>query len=242
MKVIAIEGKEVSMNLKYIYHSSFLLELDDRYILFDYYKKDIPKINETKKLYVFCSHAHGDHFNDDIFGLLEGKNPTYVFSNDIVFNPELTDDKCVFVGKNKVIKVDDMLIETLESTDEGVAFIINVEDKVVYHAGDLNWWTWVGFESENEYENMTSRFKNEIEKIKGRSFDIAMLPLDYRQGERFDWGMEYFLKNTNTKVAVPMHCWEKFHVIDDFREKHPDLLANTKLIYTNKIKEGIDIA
>lgn len=36
------------MNLKYIYHSGFLLELDTAYMLFDYYKGDIPRLDKDK--------------------------------------------------------------------------------------------------------------------------------------------------------------------------------------------------
>ena len=57
------------MNLKYIYHSGFLLELDTAYMLFDYYKGDIPRLDKDKKLYVFISHGHGDHFNEYVIYL-----------------------------------------------------------------------------------------------------------------------------------------------------------------------------
>ena len=42
------------------------------------------------------------------------------------------------------ITVDNMKIKTLESSDIGVAFLIEIEGKVIYHAGDLNWWHWDG--------------------------------------------------------------------------------------------------
>ena len=38
------------MNLKYIYHSGLLLELDTAYMLFDYYKGDIPRLDKDKKI------------------------------------------------------------------------------------------------------------------------------------------------------------------------------------------------
>ena len=46
------------MNLKYIYHSSFLLELENAYFLFDYFKGQVPNIDNDKKLYLFFSHGH----------------------------------------------------------------------------------------------------------------------------------------------------------------------------------------
>ena len=35
-------------------------------------------------------------------------------------------------------------IQTLPSTDEGIAFLISYQGHVIYHAGDLNWWHWEG--------------------------------------------------------------------------------------------------
>ena len=133
-------------------------------------------------------------------------------------------------------------METYLSTDQGLAFMVSYNGKTIYHAGDLNWWTWVGFETEEEYDNLTRNFKNEIDKMGARLIDIAMVPLDPRQGERFDWGMKYFIEKTRPRHLVPMHCWNKFEVIDKFRSRHKDLLGDIDLVDTNKIPaEGISL-
>lgn len=228
------------MILKYIYHSSFLLEMEDCSMIFDYYKGDIPEIRKDKKLYVFSTHAHRDHYNEKIFNLFAGyKDVEFILSDDIeVENPEFK-SKAKFISKNTNYTIDNLKIETFESTDEGIAVMIEVNKKTIYHSGDLNWWTWVGFESDEEYQLMTDRFKKEIDKFKNKNIDLAMLVLDSRQGERFDWGMKYFLENTNTKYVSPMHCWDKFEVIEKFKEKHLDLISKTIVINTNEIpKEG----
>ena len=57
----------------YIMHSCFLVELDDRYLLFDYFDKSVvsdvvefsgslPELDPNKYLYVFASHSHKDHW------------------------------------------------------------------------------------------------------------------------------------------------------------------------------------
>lgn len=112
---------------------------------------------------------------------------------------------------------DTILIQTLRSTDEGVAFIIYYEGKRIYHAGDLNWWTWKG-EKEEKNKKMTEQFLEEMEWIKGQTFDVAFLPLDYRQEEMFYLGFDYFMKMTKTKLAVPMHCWGDYSVISKLKE------------------------
>lgn len=231
------------MNLKYIYHSGFLLEFERAYMLFDYYKGDIPSLDNKKKLYVFVSHSHPDHFNEDIFDIFrDHKDVEYILSNDVVPKKQEDADRSYSLEPNKEYYFNELGVETYLSTDQGLAFMVSYNGKTIYHAGDLNWWTWVGFETEEEYDNLTRNFKNEIDKMGARLIDIAMVPLDPRQGDRFDWGMKYFIEKTRPRHLVPMHCWNKFEVIDKFRSRNKDLLGDIDLVDTNKIPaEGISL-
>lgn len=231
------------MNLKYIYHSGFLLEFERAYMLFDYYKGDIPSLDKKKKLYVFVSHSHPDHFNEDIFDIFrDRKDVEYILSNDVVPKKQEDADRSYSLEPNKEYYFNELGVETYLSTDQGLAFMVSYNGKTIYHAGDLNWWTWVGFETEEEYDNLTRNFKNEIDKMGARLIDIAMVPLDPRQGDRFDWGMKYFIEKTRPRHLVPMHCWNKFEVIDKFRSRNKDLLGDIDLVDTNKIPaEGISL-
>ena len=51
------------MEITYIGHSGFLVELEDRCLLFDYYQGEIPPVAFSRPLYVFVSHRHQDHYN-----------------------------------------------------------------------------------------------------------------------------------------------------------------------------------
>nr|WP_314277042.1 MBL fold metallo-hydrolase [uncultured Peptostreptococcus sp.] len=231
------------MNLKYIYHSSFLLELENAYFLFDYFKGQVPNIDNDKKLYVFVSHGHSDHYCEDIFMIFKDHaNVQYILSNDIPYKKREVMDRIHYLDANKNYEIDSLKINTYLSTDLGLAYMISYEGKTIYHAGDLNWWTWVGYETQDEFEDLTKKFKAEINKMEGRIIDLAMIPLDPRQGERFDWGMKYFIEKIRCKNVAPMHCWDKFEVIDKFREKNSELLTNINFIDTSKIgKNGIEI-
>ena len=55
------------MKVTYIHHSSFLVETDENYFLFDYFEGELPEFKEDKPLLVFASHRHGDHFSPVIF-------------------------------------------------------------------------------------------------------------------------------------------------------------------------------
>ena len=231
------------MNLKYIYHSGFLLEFERAYMLFDYYKGDIPSLDKKKKLYVFVSHSHPDHFNEDIFDIFrDHKDVEYILSNDVVPKKQEDADRSYSLEPNKEYYFNESGVETYLSTDQGLAFMVSYNGKTIYHAGDLNWWTWIGFETEEEFDSLTRNFKNEIDKMGARLIDIAMVPLDPRQGDRFDWGMKYFIEKTRPRHLVPMHCWNKFEVIDKFRSRNKDLLGDIDLVDTNKIPaEGISL-
>ena len=69
------------MTITHIYHSGFLMEFDQCVWLFDYYKGEIPSFDRAKKLFVFSSHVHSDHFNKEIFTIFrEYSDVEYILS------------------------------------------------------------------------------------------------------------------------------------------------------------------
>lgn len=217
------------MKITYVNHSCFSVEMEEVVLIFDYFKGTIPPFDSNKKIVLFSSHAHYDHFSTKIFDLAELYNHiTFVLSSDIRSNNDLREylslnshmeDKIVFMKEHEeqTFPNVNMKVKTLASTDEGVAFIIEYGDKVIYHAGDLNWWSWEG-ETQAEYIDMTSRFKKEIAKIKDNHFNVAFVPLDPRQEGRFWWGFDHFMRETKTDVAFPMHLWDKYETIKNLKE------------------------
>ena len=72
------------MKVTYLSQSGFFLEMDDAGFLFDYYRGEIPVMAAEKKLYVFVSHRHYDHFEKSIFQLRdEFPHIEYILSDDI---------------------------------------------------------------------------------------------------------------------------------------------------------------
>mgnify|MGYP000240738453 CR=1 FL=1 len=104
-------------------------------------------------------------------------------------------------------------VSTLLSTDSGVAFIVKTKDSTIYHAGDLNDWYWEG-EPDADNRQMTSRYRAEIDKLKGIHFDAAFVPLDPRQEDHYADGMIYFLEKVECEAVFPMHYWDDPKVID----------------------------
>ena len=201
------------MTVTYLYHSGFVVEFDDIVLVFDYYKGELPETVRGKKLYVFSSHYHKDHFQYKVFdGALE-YDATYVLSKDIrTKGPE---GRTVKVKRRQNLSVDELQIQTLRSTDEGVAFLVRVKGITLYHAGDLNWWHWE--EEGPEYnEKMKRDYQAEIGTIEGEHIDLAFVPLDPRLEEAYGWGIDYFMRHTETIRLFPMHLWGGYKTIPRF--------------------------
>lgn len=199
------------MQITYLSHSGFLVELETAYLLFDYYKGELPKLNTGKKFYVFVSHSHYDHFKKDIFKMREFlPDITFILSDDV--EPDGGSD-VILMGPNVEKNVDGCKIRTLRSTDEGVAFLVQYGEDTVYHAGDLNWWHWE--EEGKDYNTMMRRnYQYEINKLHGIKIDAAFVPVDPRLGEQYFWGLDCFMKRTETRAVFPMHFWENYGIFD----------------------------
>jgi len=212
------------MKITYIYHSCFVVELNSVQLIFDYYKGKLNKLSPNKPVYFFASHKHQDHFTMELFRLLnDSYSKKYILGSDIRLNAKYLErngykasilEDIYRVKKYDEIVMDGMLkIRTIESTDMGVAFIIEAEGKKIYHAGDLNPWC---FDLNTEEENnlQIDRYLKQIEKIKDEHFDIAFLPLDYRLGKFSHLGIDYFMKMTDCDHVFPMHMWRHYKLCD----------------------------
>ncbi len=237
-------------SITYIKHSGFLVEAEKCYLLFDYYKGEVPELDKNKMLYVFVSHRHPDHYNRDIWNWRkERENIRYVIAKDIPFSAGqrekigLTQEevkRVTVIRANEIYNLPEMNIsvEALRSTDCGVAFIVTVEDQTIYHAGDLNNWKWEG-ETEEYNVEMELNYKMEVDKLKERDIDVAFLPLDPRQEKDAFLGIEYFVNRVLTNVKTdkmvhifPMHFWNKPQIIREFVDRNPLIGKNIKVYYS----------
>lgn len=145
------------MQIIFIHHSCFLVELDDKVLIFDYFDGDkvegmhftgkLPSYEPDTKIYMFASHSHKDHYDMDILRLADKyPNIHYVFSKDIRISPHFLSkhgidpavrDRVTFVSPDNTYHVDDLDIMTLRSTDAGVAFYVASNGVSLFHAGDL---------------------------------------------------------------------------------------------------------
>ena len=206
----------------FLAHSGFLVELPSVAFLFDWWKGELPPLPE-KPLLVFASHAHDDHFNPQIFSL-DGR---FILGHDIPADsiPQGADTLFMHPGETAE-PLPGVIVETLKSTDEGVAFLVTAGGQTVFHAGDLNWWHWEG-EPDPWNPDMAKAFQAYAEPLRGRQLDLAMLPLDPRLNEDGFRGPKHFLEIADIRRWIPMHQWKKFGFTEQFLACYPEFKERT---------------
>ena len=230
------------MQIIFLHHSSFLVEVDDKVLIFDYFAGDkvngftftgkIPEYEPDTKIYMFASHSHKDHYDMDILRMAEKyPNIKYIFSKDIKISPNFLKkhgidpkvrEKVTFVDAGKKYKVDDLNIKTLRSTDAGVAFYVESNGVTLYHAGDLNNWIWDGAgDLTNGVQERNYKFQ--IRQLAGLPINIAFVPMDPRQGKYTYSGFDLFMKETEAELVFPMHMWQDYSAIAGYKGKISNL-------------------
>ena len=221
------------MNVTYIHHSGFLVETGSAFYLFDYEKGELPPMDTQKPIFVLSSHSHGDHYNPEIFPLLEGMGMTRVqavLSDDIPV-PESVPTLTVSPGKQYSLGPRQSLT-TFRSTDLGVAFLLETEEGILYHAGDLNDWVWAE-ETEDDNRQMTQDYRQQLELLRqhlnGREIHLAFVVLDPRQEADYDRGLQHFLRTVKAAKVYPMHYWDDPSVIGRFLDDHPEFAPQIQM-------------
>ena len=126
------------MRVTYIGHSGFSVELESHILLFDYYEGTMPEFDPAKKLLVFASHSHPDHFNREILKLADVyPDVEYIFPKDIRIAKKEQRESEHFMRKRDEITVGDTKVKSVCSSDEGVACLVRCADRIGYQAGGL---------------------------------------------------------------------------------------------------------
>lgn len=225
------------MKVTYIDHSGFAVETERHMLIFDYYRGELPRpADADKKTVFFVSHIHEDHYNPDIFDAGRG-GAYYVLSSEIDA-PDGVNAKSM--GPHETAEIAGVAVRTLRSTDCGVAYLLNVDGKTIYHAGDLHLWIWDGAPSCANAQ-MRRQFESELSLLSGVVIDAAFLPLDPRQGENGTLGFDYAMRTLDIKKAFPMHFWGRGEYAAKFAASDTAAPYRDRIAPLTKCGESIEI-
>ena len=217
------------MTLDYIYHSGFAIEAEGVTVIIDYYKDSSETehnrgivhdylLQRPGKLYVLATHFHPDHFNREILTWKEAHpDIRYIFSKDILKSHRAKPEDATYIKKGETYEDETIRIEAFGSTDVGISFLMKAEGKLLFHAGDLNWWHWNG-EPDAFNADIEKSYTTEINRLKGEKIDVAFVPADLRLQDKYFWAVNYFLKTVGAKRLFPMHFWGRFDVCTMLRQ------------------------
>ena len=191
----------------YLGGSGFLVALGDIGLLFDASEigpdlrilPDKETLSAFRKLYVFVSHRHDDHFSESIYSLC-GETAVYIVGFDL---PEPY--RGVRMNPGETQGFGPVTVKAFGSTDEGVSFLVTCAGVKIFHAGDLNLWHWRDESSIQEIEAAERLFYDCVAPSPKGEIDVAFFPVDPRQGSMYDAGAGYFVMDVKPRILFPMH-------------------------------------
>lgn len=215
------------MRLTYIFHSGFAIETERCVIIIDYWidPTDTVKrlLQSGKPVYLLASHHHEDHFNREVFRWKRtNPNIKYLLARDILDTQRADADEAdVWFEKGDTWSDSNLQVRAFGSNDCGVSWMLNVEGKCIFHAGDLN--NWYAKFLTDRYRGrkiFSFEFNSEIDPVEDErqylaelddiakvttSFDVVMFPVDGRIGNGYMLGARQFLDRFQVRQLVPMH-------------------------------------
>ncbi|MBQ7063777.1 MAG: MBL fold metallo-hydrolase [Firmicutes bacterium] len=232
-----------------IAHSGFFVQLPEVNLLFDCYTGELPPFNPDKEIFVMISHAHPDHFNPEIFKLAAVCGRVhFIVSSDIYVTRTMVrpfGDEDHILACIESMNAEDHLdwvlesglrisIDTSESTDAGVAFLVDVDGFRVYHAGDLTNWYDPGRHSENDRVRLEQDFRRDSATLlQGKRVHFAMLPMDPRLGDVSLASVHELVSRYDIRRFAPMHQWLDYGFTERFVKAYPQDASRMIRIYEN---------
>ena len=211
----------------YLGGSGWAVKTKDRLLVFDYAAggkaPDEPFLTnghinpqeiKGQKVFVFTTHGHGDHFSPEIFTWEKSlKNITYIMGFKPPKTPETTPE-FIQMNPRETKVIDGMEITTITSTDEGVGFLVELDDLTVFHAGD----------HANKQKDLKGPYAVEIDYLAGKKLDldIAFLPISgcgFSDPESVKKGAIYAVNKLKPKAVFPMHADDGGYLYQEFAQE-----------------------
>ena len=130
-------------------------------------------------------------------------------------------------------------VETLRSTDAGVAFYVKTNGAGFFHAGDLNDWSFEGTDDLTKWK-MRREFQTEIKRLSNKDINFAFVPMDPRLGNNQYNAVDFVLAHTSAECVFPMHMWQNYSGIETYIQKQTDLAQAARIISITEENQEFD--
>lgn len=238
------------MKVIFVHHSCFVAEVDEKVMIFDWFDGNrvngftfqgvLPEYMPDTPIYVFASHKHADHFDMDVLRLAEKyENIHFILSKDCKMSPNFlkkhgidlsVKEKITYVTSRAKYEIPGSVsVETLRSTDAGVAFYVQSNGIGLFHAGDLNDWSFEGTDDLTKWK-MRREFRAEIKQLANKNINVAFVPVDPRLGENQYNALDYVLNHTDVECVFPMHMWQDYSGIEKYLARQENQLLAAKVV------------
>jgi L-ascorbate metabolism protein UlaG (beta-lactamase superfamily) len=213
-QILDYDLKEGEAYIWYLGHSGWAVKSKNHFLIFDYvprFKSDKTPENPSLKngyidpaeikdcnVFVFVSHAHGDHFDPAIFEWEKSvKNIRYIFGWEADRNPRYH----YLTRPRTITAIDGVEIFNINHAFDGIpegAFLVKTDGLAIYHAGDHGC----------TGEELDPLFKANIDYLarQDKRIDLAFIPqFGSRAGGEVNNGNLYTIRMLEPKVTFPMH-------------------------------------
>ncbi len=227
------------LKVTYHYNSGFSIRVGGTLLVFDYWEGENGKLSDVGRLnpsiltayeqvIVFISHTHPDHLDPVVYEWRDSvPGIMYVVSSDLPIGKRGRR----IAPTESLTLTQDISVKAFDSTDLGVSFLVTAYGMNIFHAGDLNLWHWRQESSLREIEAAEESFYTACEPIPTGVIDLAMFPVDPRQGFMYDAGANHFILTKRPRLFIPMHWQDRPEVAVDFarraRTPQTEVLAMT---------------
>jgi L-ascorbate metabolism protein UlaG (beta-lactamase superfamily) len=182
-------------------------------------------IDSEKRVLLFSSHSHPDHFNPKIKDVTrEISNSKLILSDGVLgLFPDYTKDienKCHLLKPGDCIDIEDTKITAMPSTDIGISLFIEHKGIHIFFPGDLALWLWEGIEEDTKGE-IREIFNGIIQEIKKRRTDILFVVAEPNLREIGWGGAVEAVKSIKPALTIPIHLYQQVSWIYKFKQALP---------------------
>lgn len=184
------------MKITKLPQSCFIIETNNKKIVIDIGSIELnQKVLDCAKDadYIFITHRHADHINEDAINKIKKENTLIFSSNEVQkYFPRIKfnilkngDEKEFDFGKLSVVNAIHGYLPIMKQNNaiikENIGFIFEIENKKIYHTSDT-----ICFENNNKC-------------------DIILVPVCGHGVVMSPFEAAHFSKETNAKITIPCH-------------------------------------